>query len=130
MRYILSSVFAVMLGFVMLIDTAAAAPITGAWRGNGLVKLTSGHAERIRCRIRYEKGSGRTFVVHVSCAHAHGVFQTSGRVVKLSNTRYTGRLYSEQHDVAGDVSIRVNGRKQHIRATSSKGSATVTLTRQ
>lgn len=130
MRYILSSLLAVMLGMVMLVDTAAAAPITGAWRGNGLVKLTSGHAERIRCRIRYEKGSGRTFVVHVSCAHAHGTFQTSGRVVKLSNTRYTGRLYSEQHDVAGDVSISVNGSKQHIRATSSKGSATVTLTRQ
>ncbi|MDA7948139.1 MAG: hypothetical protein MPJ78_11770 [Hyphomicrobiaceae bacterium] len=130
MRYLLSSVFAVLLGMALTIDTAGAASITGAWRGNGLVKLTSGKAERIRCRIRYEEGSGRTFVVHVSCAHAHGTFQTSGRVVKLSNTRYTGRLYSEQHDVAGDVSISVNGRKQHIKATSSKGSATVTLTRQ
>ncbi len=130
MRYIFASMIAAVFAIAMAVETANAAPITGAWRGNGLVKLTSGKAERIRCRIRYEEGSGRTFVVHVTCAHAHGVFKTSGRVVKRSNTRYTGRLYSEQHDVAGDVSISVNGSRQHIRATSSKGSATVTLTRQ
>ena len=130
MRYIFASMIAAVFTIALVVDTAKAGPITGAWRGNGLVKLTSGKAERIRCRIRYEQGSGRTFVVHVTCAHAHGTFKTSGRVVKRSNTRYTGRLYSEQHDVAGDVSISVNGSRQHIKATSSKGSATVTLTRQ
>jgi len=130
MRYIFSSLFALALAVLIVPDAAKAASIAGGWRGDGLVHLKSGRAEKIRCRIRYEKSSGRTLVVHVTCAHAHGVFKTSGRIVKLSNTRYSGRLYSEQFDVAGNVTVNVRGNRQSVRATSSKGWASVNLTRQ
>lgn len=130
MRYIFGSFFALALTMFVAADVVNAASIAGGWRGDGLVRLKSGQSEKIRCRIRYEESSGRTLVVYVTCAHAHGIFETSGRVVKLSNTRYTGRLYSKQFDVSGDVSISVNGNRQRVRATSAKGSASVSLTRQ
>ena len=57
------------------------------------------------------KGSGRTFVVHVTCAHAHGTFSRPVRARRQAQQYALHRvaLYSEQHDVAGDVSISVNG---------------------
>ena len=130
MRYVFACLLAVIFTMSTGSDAAKAGSIAGAWSGEGLVSLTTGQSEKIRCRLRYEESSGRTLVVHVTCSHAHGVFKTTGRVVKLSNTRYSGRLYSEQHDVAGQVTISVNGRSQKVRATSSKGSATVNLTRR
>lgn len=130
MRYIFACLFVSVLSFAAVPEAAQAGSITGAWQGDGLVKLTSGRAEKIRCRLQYEAGSGRTFVVQVTCSHANGIFRTTGRIVKLSDSRYSGRLYSEQHDVAGEVSINVNGSRQLIRAVSSKGTATVNLTRR
>lgn len=130
MRYGFAFLIALAVGTSMVAAPANAGSIVGAWRGDGLVNLKSGNSEPIRCRLQYEEGSGRTFVVHVTCSHANGIFKTSGRIVKLSDTRYSGRLYSEQHDVAGQVSISVNGSRQVIKASSSKGTAIVNVTRQ
>ncbi|MGI9384418.1 MAG: hypothetical protein ACR2PO_14795, partial [Methyloligellaceae bacterium] len=96
----------------------------------GTVRLTGGQVEKVRCRMRYEKGSGRTFVLYVTCAHANGTFQQSGRIVKLGEGRYAGRMRSDQYSVSGDISIRVSGRRQTLTAKSPKATATVVLTKQ
>jgi len=130
MRYIFACLLTIIVGAFAGVVIAKEAPIAGSWAGGGSVKLTSGQVAKIRCRIRYEKGSGRTVVLYVSCAHSNGTFEVSGRIVKLNNNYYSGRLYSEQYGTAGDVSISVSGNRQTVKAKSSKGMATVILTKQ
>jgi hypothetical protein len=109
---------------------AQAASIDGTWSGAGKVTMKDGVVEPVRCRIRYEPGSGRTFLVHANCAHANGIFQQSGRVVQRSATSYTGHIYSDQFGVAGDVTIAVSGNSQTLTAVSAKGRASVRLLRK
>lgn len=130
MRYVFACLLVLALGAFPSADAAKAASIEGSWSGGGTVQLTSGGVERVRCRVRYEKSTGRTFVLHVTCAHANGTFRLSGRVVKLSASRYSGRLYSDEYSVSGKVSVRVSGTRQTVTAKSSKGTATVTLTKR
>ena len=130
MRYVFACLLTIVVGAFAGVDIAKAASIVGSWSGGGSVKLTSGQVEKVRCRIRYEKGSGRTVVLYVKCAHSNGSFQVSGRIVKLSNSYYSGRLYSEQYGTAGDVGVSVSGNRQTVTAKSSKGTATVMLTKQ
>ena len=130
MRHIVAFLLTLIVGGFSVEAVAKTAPIAGSWAGNGSVKLKTGQIEKVRCRIKYEKGSGRTVVLYVTCAHANGTFQVSGRVVKKSNTYYTGRLYSEQYGTAGDVGITVSGNRQTVKAKSEQGTATVILNRQ
>ncbi|MDH3579988.1 MAG: hypothetical protein OEM91_05100 [Hyphomicrobiales bacterium] len=131
MRYVLLCLLTFTFGTLLGEHAANAASIEGNWSGSGTVRLTEGGTEAVRCRIRYEKGSGRTFVLHVTCAHSNGTFKVSGRIVQLSGgNRYSGRLYSDQYSVAGDVGISVSGTRQTLTAKSKKGSATVKLTKQ
>lgn len=131
MRYVFVCLLAFTFGLFPGERAAEAASIEGSWSGSGTVKLTEGGVERVRCRIRYEKSTGRTFVLHVTCAHSNGTFRVSGRIVRLSGgNRYSGRLYSDQYSVAGDVGISVSGSRQTLTAKSTKGTATVKLTKQ
>lgn len=129
MRFVLC-MLTVALGALAGPGVALAASISGTWSGNGTVNLNTGEKEVVRCRIRYEEGSGNTFVLHVTCAHSNGTFQQSGRVVQLSANSYSGRLYSDQYDVSGDVTIIVSGNRQTITAKSAKGTAYLVLTRR
>lgn len=130
MRYVLMCLLVFTFGSLTGEHAANAASIEGSWSGSGTVRLTEGGTEAVRCRIRYEKGSGRTFVLHVTCAHSNGTFKVSGRIVQLNGSQYSGRLYSDQYSVAGDVGISVSGTRQTLTAKSKKGSATVKLTKQ
>jgi len=116
---------------LMLTASAAwAASIEGNWQGSGRVKLSGGQVENVRCRVSYEASTGRTFVITATCAHSNGIFKQSGRVVQINDSTYTGRLYSDQYGVAGDLSVRVSGSRQTVTAKSNNGSATLTLSRQ
>lgn len=129
MRATISASLALALGLFAFSGLANAAPIDGSWSGDGTVRLKEGGVEKIRCRFKYEPGSGKTHVLYANCAHSNGTFEQSGRVVKRSSSRYTGRLYSDQYNVSGDLSITVNGKKQTVTAKSPKGFAKITLTR-
>jgi uncharacterized protein YraI len=120
------------LAFVTLpnTETASAPSLLGSWSGAGKAYPASGEVEPLRCSIRYEQSTGRTFLIHVKCAHSNGTFKVSGRIVQMSESHYSGRLYSDQYDVAGEVSIRVSGNRQTLNAKSPKGAATIVLTRR
>lgn len=130
MRYVFG--FFLMLAFYAVPGAyiSKAASIEGAWSGEGTVKLKAGGLEKIRCRIRYEKSTGRTFLVHVACAHTGGTFKVTGRIVELSPSSYSGRMYSDQYEVSGDVTVSMSGNSQTVKANSAKGTATMTLTKQ
>jgi len=130
MRHVIVFLLTLIVGGVSGEVVAKASPIAGSWAGSGSVKLNTGQIEKVRCRIKYELGSGRTVVLYVTCAHANGTFKVSGRVVKRSSSYYAGRLYSEQYGTAGDVGITVSGNRQTIKAKSKQGTATVILRRQ
>lgn len=126
MRTLVAMATALLVG----VGTVWAASIEGSWHGSGQVRLKGGHVENVRCRISYEAGSGRTFVISATCAHSNGIFKQSGRVVQVSDTSYTGHVYSDQYGIAGDLSIKVSGSRQTLTAKSERGSATLTLNRQ
>jgi hypothetical protein len=118
------------LALALLSASAAADPgsLDGSWSGSGTVRHEGG-TDPVRCKVSYTKSTGRTYEVYANCAHPNGTFQQSGRVVERGGNRYTGRIYSDQYQVTGAVSIRVSGKTQSVSVTSAKGSAKLTLRR-
>lgn len=130
MRIIPAAMIAVALSLPLATAASAAGSIVGSWSGRGKVKLTSGQVEPVSCRVSYEESTGRTFVLSATCATTAGTFVQSGRVVQRSSSSYTGRLYSEQYSVSGNVSISVSGSRQTIRVSSPKGSGSLSLSKR
>ncbi|MDH3580902.1 MAG: hypothetical protein OEM91_09800 [Hyphomicrobiales bacterium] len=130
MRFVLACLLTAAFGLTVLPDVARADPLVGNWGGGGTIKLTNGALEKVSCRVRYEDGGGKTFVLNATCATTAGTIKQSGRVVKRSGSRYTGRLYSEEYSVSGDVSVSVKGGSQTVRVSSPKGSGNLSLRRR
>ncbi len=128
MRIIPAALLAAALSLPVAATAEAAASILGSWSGRGSVRIKqSGQVEPVSCSIRYEAGTGRTFVLNATCASTAGTFQQSGRVVQNSGNSYSGRLYSDQYAVSGNVRISVNGSRQTVRVSSPKGSGSISL---
>lgn len=128
MRFVLACLLTV--GLTVFSDGARADPLVGNWGGGGTIRLTNGALEKVSCRIRYEDGGGKTFVLSATCATTAGTIKQSGRVVKRSGSRYTGRLYNDEYSVSGDVSVSLSGGNQTIRVSSSKGTGNISLRRR
>lgn len=132
MRIISATILALALGLPITASVASAASIVGSWSGRGTIRLKTGQVEPVSCRITYEKGDdkGKTFILQANCASTAGTFEQSGRVVKRSASRYSGRLYSDQYAVSGNVSISVNGSRQTVHVSSPNGSGSLKLKRR
>lgn len=131
MWIIRTALLALALG-IPLATSASAASIIGSWSGRGSVRLPSGQVEPVSCRVSYEKGDdkGKTFILKATCATTAGTFEQSGRVSKRSNSSYSGRLYSDQYTVSGNVSITITGSKQIVKISSPKGIGSLSLRRK
>ena len=127
MRVISAAVLALALGLPLTASVASAASIVGSWSGRGTIRLTSGQVEPVSCSVKFEKSSGRTFLIHARCSTTAGIFEQSGRIVKRSSGKYSGRMYSDQYAVSGDLNISVSGKIQTVRISSSKGSGSIKL---
>ena len=133
MRFILACVLTVAVGglaSVSHVGTAKAASLSGAWSGGGTVRLNSGQVERVRCRVRYSRSSGRSYGVSATCATTAGTISQSGRVVKVRGNRYSGRLYNAEYAVTGRISVSVRGRRQTVTVTSARGSGRLSLSKR
>jgi hypothetical protein len=132
MRIIPAAVLAIGISVPLAASASAAASIIGSWSGRGSVTLTSGQVEPVSCKVSYESGDdrGKTFVLNARCATTAGIFVQSGRVVRRSSNSYSGRLYSEQYSVSGNVSITVSGSRQTISVSSSKGRGRLSLSKR
>lgn len=111
-------------------SSARADVLTGAWSGGGTVKMTSGHVEKVRCRVRYSKSTGNTYLINATCSSTGGTFAQTGRVVRISGNSFRGRLYSDQYDVSGNVSISVRGKRQTVSVSSAKGRGSLALSKR
>lgn len=127
MRIISAAVLALALGLPATASAASAASIAGSWSGRGTIRLASGQIEPVSCSVRYEKSTGRTYLLHARCSTTAGVFEQSGRVVQRSSSNYSGRLYSDEYAVSGDLNISLSGSSQTVRISSPKGSGSLKL---
>ncbi len=127
MRYILAGLLILALGPLARVAYAKPAAIVGAWVGDGSVRLKSGQVEKVRCRLSYQKDTGRTYILSATCSTTNGIFKQSGRVVQLKRNTYSGRLYSTQYSVSGRVTISISGRRQTLSVSSEKGSGRLIL---
>lgn len=130
MRYTLACMLVLAFGALSQPTHAAADVLAGAWSGGGTVKLNDGGVERVRCRISYSKSTGNTYLLDATCSHSNGTISQTGRVVQVSGSRFTGRLYSDQYDVSGEISVSVNGNKQTLSLSSAKGSGSISLSKR
>ena len=131
MRFLLACVTAFALGALTPPVIAAPDVLAGSWSGGGTVKPNNGASEAVRCRVKYTKDTGRTYLINATCSvPGVGRYQQTGRVVKVSNSRFTGRLYSEQYSVTGNVVISVSGSRQTISLSSSKGTGRLNLSKR
>ncbi len=133
MKFISAAMLALALGMPATASVASAASIIGSWAGRGSVTLIpSGQVEPVSCRVSYEKGDdkGRTFVLRATCATTAGTFVQTGRVVKLSSSKYSGSLYSDQYAVSGKVKISISGSRQTILVSSKTARGVLNLSRR
>lgn len=133
MRIIPAVLLAAAVSLPLATSASAAANILGSWKGRGSVKLTNGQVEPVSCSVRYEPGgdvNNKTILLYATCATTAGTFVQSGRVIRRGGSSYSGRLFSQQYSVSGDVSISVSGSSQTVRVSSPKGSGSLSLRKQ
>ncbi len=124
-RHIVQAVAHAAIAAVLLIPQAAAAQgaspfahLNGSWSGPGVITMSSGTKESIRCRARYEvDGAGNTLTLAIRCAgdaykfelqstaqHVNGA--VSGHWNELTN-RVGGTLSG--NGTPGRIRIRAEG---------------------
>jgi hypothetical protein len=107
---------------------AASDPLAGSWRGGGSVSFLSGKAERARCSASFSRLSATSYAMSATCATASGSVSQSATVRGKGN-RFSGSFYNAQYDTSGSVSISVSGRSLSARIGTTKGSASMRLSR-
>lgn len=127
-KMLLSSALGALVLTAASITPAAAADLTGSWKGGGTVTFSSGASENARCRATFSPSGKSAYDVSASCATQSGtVSQTA--FVRGSGSSYRGTFYNPEFDTSGKIQISVSGKSQTVRLTSTKGSAIIRLSR-
>jgi hypothetical protein len=110
---------------------AAAAPfehLSGAWSGNGAVKLANGSKERIRCRVNYNvAASGMSFRQNLRCASDSYTFDLNSDIAYANGT-ITGRWTETTRNKSGYINGRVKGNQIEALAETNGFAAFLTVT--
>jgi hypothetical protein len=104
------------------------ASLAGSWSGGGIVVYSSGDRERASCRAHYS-GSGSHYSLSATCATPSGSISQNASIRKTGANSYSGSFFNSQFNVSGSIHVTVNGNIQHVRLSSSSGSASLTLRR-
>ncbi len=96
------------------------AGMAGSWTGGGVVALSTGANERLRCRAAYKVGGGgRTLQLSIRCVSDSYNVHLTGSIGDPDGA-ISGTLNESGHNVAGTVSGRASGGT--IQAVASGGS--------
>lgn len=118
-----------------LLDASATATqaqssrLDGTWNGSGRMVLSSGNAERVRCRATFRRQAARTFAMSAICATPSARVSQTGRVQQVSAGRYDGRFYNREYDVSGTVRITLRGNRMSASLAGGGASAFLSLSR-
>ena len=108
---------------------AGAAPsLEGSWSGSGVISHGDA-ADQVHCRVRYTKSGGSSYTYHSTCATVNGRYELDGHITSSGGNRYTGSVSSPDYKGTGNVLLFQRGNSLSITATSGKGSAHITLSR-
>ena len=103
------------------------AALSGSWAGGGTISLSSGAAERIRCRAAYDVGSaGRAVQLSIRCASDSYNFDLAGSVVYQGGA-VTGTWSESTRGVSGTVSGRAGGSTIQVFAQGAGFSAGLSM---
>lgn len=109
---------------------AAAASISGKWRGNGVATLESGNKERVRCQVTYGRIAGQNFSLAARCASGAGRLNQVGQLTRVSSGKYVGDVVNQEYNIRARVSVTVRGNQQLVVIKSKQGSASLSLKRR
>lgn len=128
-------IFAGLLGSGALLDgamvsaLAQAARLDGTWNGAGRMVLSSGNAERVRCRATFRRQASRTFGMSAICATPSARVSQVARVQQVSAGRFEGRFYNREYDVSGTIRVTVRGNRLTASLSGGGASALLSLAR-
>jgi hypothetical protein len=100
--------------------------LTGSWSGTGVVKMTEGGSERIKCKALYELPGSSTVRIRLTCASDTYKIELSGSLQERDGA-ITGSWSEATRKVEGSLSGRVSG-NQIVLTTSGIVAGTLTLT--
>jgi hypothetical protein len=97
--------------------------VRGAWSGNGMISLSSGKQERIRCRANYT-GSLR---IHLRCASDSYRFELAADVTASASGALSGTWSEVTRDLSGSITGTATANKIDATAISIGFSAFLTI---
>lgn len=108
---------------------SASTSLSGTWRGNGWVMLSSGKREQARCRVRFFPQSARSYSVNAVCATDAGRVSQTATIRKAGGSSYVGSFYNAEYDISGSIQLSVRGATATAKLMSHSGSAVISLRR-
>jgi|SRR5690348_6848282 len=100
---------------------AAAGPfanLSGSWTGSGIIKMSNGANERIRCKVTYAvENGGTTLQQRLKCASDSYKFELSSNVVQTGET-ISGTWSEATRNLGGSLSGHATGNLIKARAES------------
>jgi len=116
--------------------SAAAAPVGpfagfgGVWSGRGLVHLSNGTKERLRCRATYKVGAdGRAMHQSLRCASDTYKFELTSDI-ESQGDQISGRWSERTHSLAGKLTGKASRGRLNVRVQGDVLNAEVTLVSQ
>ena len=110
---------------------AATTPFTtlvGTWSGGGIMTMSSGMQERLRCRARYDvAGGGNDLRMNLRCASESYNFDLTGQV-GYQGGAISGSWNEATRNAAGTISGRAAGDHIQAAARGDNFSANLSLT--
>ena len=101
----------------------------GSWSGTGSVKLSSGSAERIRCKARYDEldAAGAGLRQTLQCASDTYKFDLSSKVTS-QGSNISGTWSEASRNLNGNLQGRIDGGQLTVFVEASGFAASVTIT--
>jgi hypothetical protein len=110
---------------------AAASPfaaMAGSWSGGGIINMTDGSQERLRCRASYEVGgTGAELRLSLRCASDSYTFDLASDV-QYRGGEISGSWSEASRNVSGTISGRAAGGRIEAFAQGDSFSASLSLT--
>jgi hypothetical protein len=133
-RFFGQAVRAAGVGAVLMMSVTAShaqsapfAGFSGAWSGNGIVSLSDGSTERIRCRADYKvDGGGMALKQTLRCASDSYKFDLSSEVTSQGN-RISGNWSEASRNVSGNLQGTAGGGRIDVSVEAVGFSANLTL---
>jgi hypothetical protein len=127
MRYVIGLLLLMLTCVAPSTLAVAVTSIEGSWIGSGTVSRGA-NVDRVQCRVRYTKGSEKTYATSSVCTTENGRYEISGHVTNIGGNRYQGTVTSGNE--TGRVIMVHSGDRQSVTVTSPSGSAKITLSRR